>query len=103
MDWFVTYEGNFCVERATAAGLDLSLIYIGGNGWSWQIRRDGVEVGQGVAGTVYEARAEVEAIALGLADDTEGAALRAGDARRRASYEVDFALPDSEVKPASPS
>jgi hypothetical protein len=33
MDWFVSYEGNFCVERATAAGLDLSLIYIGGNGW----------------------------------------------------------------------
>jgi hypothetical protein len=28
MEWFLTYDGNFCIERATADGLDLSLIYI---------------------------------------------------------------------------
>lgn len=44
--------------------------------------REGVDIGQGVAGSVYEARAEVEAIALGLADDAKWTALRAGDARR---------------------
>jgi hypothetical protein len=92
MDWFVTYEGGFSIEWAAAADCDLSVMYSGDKGWSWLIRRNGVDIAEGTAGSVYEAREDAEAAALRLEDDAEREAMRAGDPRRKTIYDVDFSV-----------
>ena len=64
--WQTQYErGGFPIERASFAGFDLSVVFVGGE-WQWLVRRDGNDLAEGASRAARAAKQQAEAVALRL-------------------------------------